>query len=107
MLQLKCALQFLFIAIDIRIAEAGFHAFQFSVNFRHTRIARQRGIQRCQRWIKLGVLRQVSRCDEAGAGDASAQFGGMFPFDEFEQRRLPRAVRTDQADALSALDLPI
>jgi hypothetical protein len=31
----------------------------------------------------------------------------MFAFDEFEQRRLPRAIRTDETDALSALDLPV
>ena len=77
------------------------------MDLRHTRIACQRGVERRQRKVKLGVLRQVSRCDEAGAGDVSTQFGSMFAFDKFEQRRLPRAVRSDQTDALSALNLPI
>jgi hypothetical protein len=30
----------------------------------------------------------------------------MFAFDQLEQRGFPRAVRADQADALSALDFP-
>jgi hypothetical protein len=53
------------------------------------------------------LLGQVSRSNGAGAGNGSAQFGRMFAFDQFEQRGFPRAVRTDQSDALSGLDFPI
>ena len=77
------------------------------MDFRHTRVASERGGESRQRQIQLGLLRQVSRQEGAGAGDLSAQFGRMFPFDQFEQRGLPRAVRADESDLLSALDLPV
>ena len=80
---------------------------QFRMDFGHTRIARERGVKCCQRRIKLGRLRQVSRCDEAGAGDRSAQFGRILPFDHLEERRLPRAIRANETDLLSVLNFPI
>ena len=76
------------------------------MDLRHAWIALQGSVKRRQSMVKLGLLRQVSRCNEAGAGDTSAQFGTVFPFDKFEQRRLPRAIRTDQTNALTMLDLP-
>ncbi len=106
-LQFQRLLKPALVAIDLSIAQTGFHAFQISLHFCHTRIPCKRGFKRCQRKIKFGMLRQVSRCNEAGAGDRSAQFGGMFPFDKFEERRLPRAIRTDETDLLAVLDLPI
>ncbi len=106
-LSFEGALQSARVTVDFGIAQTRFDLFEFSMDFRYARVASERGGEGRQRQVKLGLLRQVSGREGTGAGNASAQFGRMFSLDQFEQRGLPRAVRADESDSLSALDLPV
>ena len=94
------------VVVDGRFAEFIFDICQFAFKFGKAWIPSQSQVEHLIGWVEFRQLGQVADAYTPQARDCPARFGGVFPADEFEQRRFPGAVGPDQADLLIVLDFP-